>query len=167
MITRDEVLAWFVYSPTEGGLIRKASAPIKLTTYQLANGYQFRNVRGKTIYEHRLVWLFFNEELPQVIDHIDGNKSNNRIENLRAATHTQNKHNVPKRSHNTTGAKGVVFHPLCPIKPYQAKIVKHGRTHSLGYYATVEEAAAAYEIGAKRIAGEFAKSDFNNERKTK
>lgn len=142
MVTREEVLAWFVYSPTEGGLIRKASAPLKLTPYHLANGYQFRNVRGKTIYEHRLVWMFFNADTPPVIDHIDGNKSN-----------------------NTTGAKGVVFHPLCPLKPYQAKIVKHGRTHSLGYYATVEEAAAAYEIGAKRIAGEFAKSDFNNERK--
>ncbi len=133
----------------------------------MATGYLHTNIQGKTWYQHRLVWLFFNEDLPPVIDHIDGNKSNNRIENLRAADHTQNKHNVPKRRHNTTGAKGVVFHPKCTGKPYQAKIVSHGRTHSLGYYATVAEAAAAYEAGAKRIAGEFARPDFNNERITK
>ena len=163
MITLDECRGWFEYDQENGGLIRRASAPFKLRWVVMASGYIHTNVRGKTHYAHRLVFLWHHGFIPSVVDHIDGDKGNNRIENLRAATHTQNKYNVPMRRNNTTGAKGVVFHPKCTRKPYQAKIAKHGRVFSFGYYATVEEAAKAYEAGAKRIAGEFARADIRKE----
>lgn len=165
MITYEECRAWFDYDEDSGHLVRKPTAPYRLHWVSMASGYIHTNVRGKTLYEHRLVFLWHKGYLPEVVDHRDQSKGNNRIGNLREATHTQNKYNVQKRSHNTTGAKGVVFHPLCTLKPYQAKIVKNGKTHSLGYYPTVELAAAAYAEGAKRIAGEFANPDFDNERK--
>lgn len=157
MITHEECRAWFDYDGDIGHLVRKPTAPYR-------SGYLHTNVHGKTLYEHRLVLLWHKGYLPEVVDHRDQNKANNRIGNLREATHTQNKHNVSKRSHNTTGAKGVVFHPRCPRNPFQAKITKHGRTYSFGYYPTVELAAAAYAEGAARVAGDFAYSDFNNER---
>lgn len=159
MVTYEEVRAWFTYTE-DGKLERKPTAPYKLRQARLPSGYLFTNVRGKTTYIHRLVWLWHHGWLPEVVDHIDRDKGNNRIENLRAATHTENKYNTDRKSHNTTGAKGVVFHKNCPRKPYQAKIVRNGRTHSLGYYPTVALAAAAYAKGAEEIAGEFANPDF-------
>ena len=160
MITYEEVRAWFDYDSVSGTLVRKPTAPFRLRVSQLPAGYITTNARGKTLYVHRLVWLWHHGVLPDVVDHIDRDKGNNRIENLRAATHTENKYNTPKKSHNTTGAKGVVFHKNCPLKPYQAKIVRNGRTYSLGYYPTVELAAATYARGAAQIAGEFANPDF-------
>ena len=93
-----------------------------------------------------------------MIDHIDGDPSNNRIENLRACTNSQNQFNSQRKCHNRSGCKGVVFHPKCPRKPWQAKIAKAGRVFSLGYYTTLEEAAAAYAAGAAEHAGEFART---------
>lgn len=159
MITYQECRDWFDYDAEEGGLVARSSAPYLLRPFVLPTGYVSRNARGQTLYEHRLVFLWHHGYLPAVVDHRDRDKKNNRIGNLRAATHTQNKHNVPKRSHNTTGAKGVVFHPRCRTNPSQAKIVSRGKTYSLGYFPTVDLAAAAYAEGARRIAGEFAHSD--------
>lgn len=161
MITHEEAKAWFDYDATTGRLVRKDGAPWKLTFYQLPTGYRHTSIKGKTCYEHRLVFLWHHGFVPKEVDHIDCDKTNIRIENLRAATPTQNRHNVRKRRHNTTGAKGVVFHPKCRLKPFQAKIAKGGRVFSFGYYASIEEAVKAYEIGAKRVAGDFARCDFN------
>lgn len=94
-----------------------------------------------------------------MVDHIDGDPSNNRIENLRECTNAQNQYNGPRKCHNRSGHKGVVFHPRCPRKPWQAKIAKAGKVFSLGYYPTREEAAAAYAAGAEKHAGEFARAN--------
>lgn len=160
MITYEECRAWFGYDDKNGGLVVREMAPFTLRPHVLKSGYVTRAARGKTMYEHRLVFLWHKGYCPPVVDHRDQSKGNNRIGNLRAATHTQNKHNVKKRRHNTTGAKGVVFHPKCRLKPYQAKIVKEGRTYSFGYFPTIEEAAKAYAEGANQVAGEFACPDF-------
>lgn len=105
---------------------------------------------------HRLAWLYVTGEWPSdEIDHIDLNGANNRWANLRAATGDQNKANKPKQSNNTTGFKGVWFHRQ--IGRYAASINIRGKKHSLGCYATPEEAHAAYRAAAVRAWGEYAR----------
>jgi hypothetical protein len=58
-----------------------------------------------------------------MLDHINRDPRDCRIENLRVCNNAQNQYNIAKRRHNTSGFKGVVFHPKCPRKPWQAKIV--------------------------------------------
>jgi len=156
MITYDEVKEWFVYDGERGALIPMGKSKYKLTAYQLKGGYRFFVARGKTNYEHRLVWLYHYGGLPDRVDHKNRIKSDNHIENLREATPAENNYNVGKRSHNTTGAKGVVRHKACKSRPYQAKIVIAGKVKSLGYYATVDEASAAYQREVHLVAKEFA-----------
>lgn len=159
-MTHDELLQLFVYEP-DTGMLRRISGGRKEYPWR-AIGYKGRyrafTHQGKTYYLHRLVWLYHHGYTPAMIDHIDGDPSNNRIENLRECTNAQNQYNGPRKCHNRSGCKGVVFHPKCPRKPWQAKIAKAGRVFSLGYYATLEEAAAAYAAGAAKHAGEFART---------
>lgn len=76
------------------------------------------------------------------VDHINGDKLDNRKTNLRFATHQQNCHNTKVKKRNKLGLKGVCLHKLSGL--YIARIKAHGKTHYLGYYKTPEEAYAVY-----------------------
>ncbi|MND84177.1 hypothetical protein D3C80_760610 [compost metagenome] len=120
-----------------------------------ASGYIVIQVQRRHMYAHRLAWLWVYGDMPDhEIDHIDGNRSNNRLNNLRPATSRQNKHNATLRSDNTYG-KGVVFH-IGRRKPYQARICINGKQTSIGYFATPNEAREAYAESASIHFGEFA-----------
>ena len=71
------------------------------------NGYESVMVDGRNWRIHRLVFLMQYGYLPKNIDHINGNRTDNRIENLRAADDSQNAHNQVLRSNNVSGIKGV------------------------------------------------------------
>jgi hypothetical protein len=104
-------------------------------------------------YAHRLAWLLiYGEPVPETIDHIDRDKRNNAIANLRAASAGQNHINSGLFAHNTSGVRGV------HIKRgrFLAKIRFNQRHIHLGTYATIEEAAAAYRAAAISLFGEFA-----------
>ena len=100
-----------------------------------------------TVNVHRLVAEAFipNPDGKPVIDHIDRNKQNNVVSNLRWATHSENHHNVGMRPDNTTGFKGVHIHEGRK-KPYQVRTRENGKYISLGYFATKEEAAECYRL---------------------
>lgn len=158
-MTQDEVRRLFVYEP-DTGLLRRIVGGRKPYPWRGVGRdlkYKAFTHQGKNYYLHRLVLLYHTGESPEMVDHIDGNPENNRIENLRACTSAQNQYNSARKVTNRSGHKGVVFHPKCPRKPWQAKIAKAGRVFSLGYYPTREEAAAAYALGAAEHAGEFAR----------
>lgn len=101
---------------------------------------------------HRLVFLFHHGIMPQAIDHIDGNPSNNRVENLRAATLTQNQGNRVSRRKNGL-PKGVDWKPR--VGKYQARITMNGRQVFLGLYSSPDDAHAAYLKAAQEYFGEF------------
>ena len=104
---------------------------------------------------HRLAWLHFYGQWPVGhIDHIDENGSNNRIANLRLATHAQNLQNRGKASNNKSGYKGVCWDKS--RGRWIASIGIGGKAKRLGTYRTREEAAAAYAEAAKRLHGDFA-----------
>ena len=112
---------------------------------------------GKQIFFliHRLVGNAFleNPDKKQMIDHIDENKANNNVKNLRWATRKENGCNRGKQKNNKSGFKGVAFNK--PLNKYQAKIRINDKRKHIGYFETAEEASKAYEAKSKEIHGEF------------
>ena len=119
-------------------------------------GYMYINLMQTQYLAHRLVyaWHYGNDLNNKQIDHIDGNKSNNKIENLRLATEMENAQNRDKQKNNKTGFKGVTYHKK--DKKYQAQIHSKGKTLFLGYYDTPELASAAYVNAANKRHNQFA-----------
>ena len=117
-----------------------------------ARGYGFVIYRGKHIKAHRIVWLLCKGEWPMVqLDHRDGVKLNNRIENLRLATTSQNKAN--SAPYEGRAYKGITKQG----RRWRAAIYWQGNNRHLGVFDTPEEAAAAYDAAAKEVHGEFAR----------
>ena len=107
------------------------------------------------LYEHRIIWaLVHGEWPPSFIDHANGDKADNRIENLRPATHAQNQQN--KRALSKRGFKGASY--CKAAKRWRAKIDGGGLGYKfLGYFDTPEEAHDAYKRAAIERYGEFAR----------
>lgn len=148
----------FTYEPS-GTLRRVVGARKPYPWRDICGGrYKVCTVGGKTRYLHRLIWQYHHGREPSMVDHINGDTTDNRIENLRECTAAQNQYNSRRKRNNRSGRKGVVYHKKCTGKPWHAKIRVKGKVISLGYHPTVEEAGAAYDAAAKRYAGEFARS---------
>ena len=115
----------------------------------------YKNGKCKKFLIHRLVAKAFLENLDEKpkVDHIDENKANNNVKNLRWATSKNNSCNRGKTKTNKSGYKGVAFHK--PLNKYVAQININGKKKHLGYYETAEEASLAYEVKAKEIHQEF------------
>ena len=103
---------------------------------------------------HRVAWFYVHGKWPpQEIDHIDGNKLNNAIANLRLANRAENVRNRGTPRANTSGYKGVSFHKH--QQKWRAYITANGRQHSLGYFDNREDAARAYAAAVPEVHGEF------------
>jgi len=109
---------------------------------------------GKDYLCHRLIWALVNGPLADgvEIDHIDGNRLNNKIDNLRAASRNQNASN---RCHSVIGKSGVrgVYKHVCG--KWAAQIKHNGKVKYLGLHECIDDARAAYLTAAKAARGEF------------
>ena len=106
--------------------------------------YKQISVDGKTYMYHHIVWLWETGRLPtSELDHIDRNKTNNSISNLRECTPTENCQNRPLRIDNKTGVNGVYLKK--GRNKYQAMIRVNKKLISLGMFDTIEEATIARE----------------------
>lgn len=115
-------------------------------------GYQVIKVEGVVFYAHRLAWFYVHGEWPSNhIDHIDDDKANNAIDNLRIATPAQNAARR-KTTRKLAPSRGVFPHG----SGYVARIHFAGKRHYLGYFPTKQAAQKAYEAKAKEVHGEFA-----------
>jgi hypothetical protein len=111
---------------------------------------------GKQYRAHRVVWaLFYGEAPDQQIDHINGNRLDNRIANLRLASNAQNSRNCRLSKNNTSGITGVVFHK--GTKKWLAQIMLNRQRIYLGLYDTIEMAAAVRKKAETQYFGQFAK----------
>jgi hypothetical protein len=119
------------------------------------HGYQFVTWRRKHYAVHRVVFLLVHGWLPEFVDHIDGDPGNNRVGNLRPATHLQNMRNAKTRKDNTSGVKNVYWHKQ--IRRWSVRLSIKGKQVSFGCYATLDEASAAAERARASTFGEFAR----------
>lgn len=104
---------------------------------------------GKMVWEHRLVWFEAYGYWPVIIDHVDGDKTNNNLQNLRDVSKGFNNHARPVKANSTTKIKGVFPNG----SGYMARVAKEGKKYYLGTYKTVEEAATAYNKKAEELYG--------------
>ena len=121
--------------------------------YEIVNLYKEGKMKTKTI--HRLMANAFipNLQNKKCVDHIDHDKTNNTIENLRFATHRENQYNKSKQKNNTSGFIGVSLQKS--TKKWVAQINTNGKHIHIGCYETAEEASQAYQEQAKIHFGEF------------
>jgi len=112
-------------------------------------GYWQVCYKGKFYKLHRVIWEMHNGPIPDnlEIDHIDRNAENNLISNLRLASRVRNAYNRNVMSNNKLGVKGVSVSG----KKFVAYINVNRKTVNLGYYDSVEEASAAYQIALKYL----------------
>lgn len=117
------------------------------------NGYKVINVDKKTYRAHNLVWFYFHGTWPtKVLDHINGNPLDNRIENLRDVTRQQNSWNLQKAKRNSkSGYLGVCWRPT--KKKWKAEIRINGKKVWLGHFDTAQEASDAYQRAKKERDG--------------
>ena len=141
------------YAPDTGLLTWKATGTGRRSGGEAGNrntdGY-VRTTIGKRHYaNHRLAWLIYYGEWPKdQVDHIDGDRSNNRIFNLRQASSSINNQNLRRaHSRNTLGVLGVYYEGV--RSKYKAQISISGNQKYLGRFNSLEEASNAY-LAAKR-----------------
>lgn len=112
-------------------------------------------INRKTWRVHRIIFCMHHNYLPQYIDHIDGNPANNKIENLRPATVSENNLNRGKHKRNTSGYKGVTW--VASANKYSARIAVNAKRLFLGYFDSPKEAHLAYCSAASELSPTFVK----------
>jgi hypothetical protein len=120
------------------------------------NGYVRLRIDGRIYLAHRVAWLVMNGEMPKAfIDHRNGIKSDNRIENLREATKSKNQQNIRICRANKTGVRGVWKDPR-PGRGFVAYISIDGKRKNLGSFESIQEAAIIRREAEAKYFGEFA-----------
>jgi len=118
------------------------------------DGYSRGQVLNKSIFAHRAAWALSYGRWPEnEIDHVDGNPSNNKIENLREATRLQNSYNRSAQKNNKHGSKGVFWSKH--KQRWHARIGHNGKKIHIGYFKAQDDAIAAYTLKAQELHGEF------------
>lgn len=113
----------------------------------VSHGYKVGAIKNKLYRAHRLSFFYMKGYMPEQVDHINGDRGDNRWENLRAVDNMENHRNLRKRSTNTSGVVGVIFRPKGgygkKTDRYIANITVNYETKFLGCFDTLEEAAKA------------------------
>jgi hypothetical protein len=151
-LTQSLLREFLHYEPTTGVFTWKVTKNNRLKPGAIAGsvrpgGYVNLGVAGRLYLAHRLAWLYIYGVWPEhQIDHINRNKSDNRIANLRDVTQSENVQNTLICSRNSSGYRGVGFDRKAG--KWEAKIWHHGRKKWIGYYDNVKDAARAYASAA-------------------
>ena len=147
------------YQVSNLGNVRNIKTELVLKQRLRKDGYKdvMLNLEGKRHNKkvHRLVANAFLENIDnkKCVDHINNNKEDNNINNLRYATMNENGQNRRLGKNNTSGYKGVSFNKK--LDKWHARIMIDGIPVHLGYYATIEEAKQARQDAVKKAFGEF------------
>lgn len=146
MLTQAEANYLFYYDPINGKLYWKHPRATKLKAGDAAgtlhhSGYLQTQVNGKIYRNHRLIWLMHYGYLPRILDHIDHNKQNNKLENLREVTYSENCKNITRPRNNTSGVVGVSYSKR--LGKWYAQIRSERAKYWLGVFDTFEEAVKA------------------------
>ena len=118
-------------------------------------GYRHVTWMGKVHKVHRLIFFLEHGYLPKEIDHINGDRQDNRIENLREVTRSENQYNKAMCSNNTSGFRGVNWHKHS--KSWVVRVCTKGKTKILGYFKDLELAGLVADEARNLYHGKFAK----------
>ena len=148
------------YDPETGDLIwridRKGKAKAGVVAGCVGrDGYTVLCIFNRQYSAHRIVWLlaYGEDNVDKEIDHIDHNRRNNRLDNLRLAATSNNQHNAQISSRNTSGIKGVSWDNTS--RRWRAMVMLNGKMHRFGTHLTKEAAAQAVIEGRERLHREY------------
>lgn len=163
-ITHAEVLNRFEYNPDTGALthknppynqLRRRGQQAGFIDHQ---GYRMVKIEHAKYVSGRLIWFYMTGEWPDEVDHKNLNRADDRWENLRESTRSQNCANKGQFfKKNSYGFRGVKRQTS---GRFQAVICVNQKEYYLGTHDTVERAALAYDMAAKKHHGEFARFNF-------
>lgn len=119
-------------------------------TANVGNGYLHGEIVGHRVLAHRVVWAFVHGEWPDgQIDHINGDRADNRIANLRVVTAAGNAQNLALRLSNKSGAHGVTF---CKRRSkWRARVNVFGSERHLGEFRNIEDAIRARKLAEQAL----------------
>lgn len=151
-LTAEQVRQHLDYDPLTGIFTRCGTGVLAGCD---SEGYVSISLYNRKYCAHRLAWLYVYGEWPtKQLDHINMDRSDNRIGNLREATTAQNSQNARCRIDNVSGVKGVAWDRS--KGKWQVNIASQGIRHFIGRFDNLDDAAAAYENAARALHGEFA-----------
>lgn len=117
-------------------------------------GYYRLKIKGKSYLTHRVIFFMSNGHLPDLIDHIDGDTTNNQSDNLREATKENNRWNCSPNKSTQSGVKGVYY----DRGRWKALVNFKGDRYYLGMYSSIEEAAEVVRVKYELLQGEYSKT---------
>ena len=133
---------------TRGNLVnligREACARVKPP-----GGYKVGIIAGREYYAHRVIWALVHGEWPKYVDHIDGNKLNNRLSNLRSVDAATSARNMPRLRTNRSGVSGVSYSER--RRKWHAYIQVNRRKHHVGFFENFSEAGSARQSAQIRF----------------
>lgn len=153
--TKEEIEALLSYDRSSGLFVWNIDMSQRVKKNSVAGGingegYIQITVKGKVLQAHRLAWIICNGSEPiGQIDHINRIKNDNRIENLRDVSRSENKQNTLLNSANTSGFKGVSF--KSELNKWYAQICLNKKKIHIGYFVNKEDAAKAYISAAQKF----------------
>lgn len=147
---RDGLLYWKgVTHPNKMRLVNKPAGSIHKT------GYRHITWMGKVHKAHRLIFMLHHGYLPPEVDHINSNRQDNRIENLRAANRSENQCNRGALASNTSGYPGVSWHKKS--KAWCVRVMKNGKTVIQQYFKDLELAGLVAMEARSKYHGAYVK----------
>jgi hypothetical protein len=152
-----QVCQALAYDKMVGGVVWVEAAPGRVIGKRAgtprSNKYRYINVLGRLISEHRLVWFIHHSAMPKsncVIDHINGNRADNRIENLRCVPQVENCRNRNKKKRNSS-SKYLGVSRDKNRNNWHASVGWHGQTINVGRFTTAKAAAMARDAAAFKL----------------
>lgn len=169
--TLEQVSAVLLYDPVDGvlkhrvdrpmpkgGVRFKAGTPVAYKPYGRYGACRLTTCGRVCLYSH-VVWLLCTGRWPtKTMDHLDGNPSNNRWENLREASQAEQAQNITVKSHNRSGLIGAHYHKVRNV--YRSRITVDGKVFNLGSFKTAAQAHEAYKAAKRYL------HPFNPEQRT-
>ena len=152
-MTLDQTTFQQILEDKDGVLYWRKTGKLAGTLHH--TGYTQIAFKGKLYNAHRLMFLLHNGWLPKVIDHIDGDRSNNKIENLRPATWSQNLQNMKLRPTNKSGCKNVSWSNA--KRKWAVQLSINGRQTNLGRFDDLELADLVATEARDKYHGVFAR----------
>jgi len=119
------------------------------------DGYTQVHCLGQRLPASKIIWCMHHDEMPEMLDHINGDRSDNRVENLRVVTKRENNMNRAKRTDNKSGFTGVRWHKQ--RGKWNARIKLDGKDISLGMYQSFGEAVNARLKAEAELFGEYSR----------